>query len=1047
MLRPFWIAMQSVAARNDSLRLDFNFMRFTDIFIERPVLATVVSLLILVLGLRSIGSLPIRQYPYTQNAVITVTTAYTGANPEIIAGFITTPLENSIAQANGIDYMTSTSTLSTSTINATLRLNYDPNKALAEINTKVNAVLNQLPKDSQLPVITIAVGETIDSMYIGFYSKVLSQNQITDYLVRVVQPKLQAVPGVQTAEILGQRQFAMRIWLDPVKLAGYNVTPADVAAALANNNFISAAGRTDGNMFTVNLTAKTNLESVDQFRNMIIKAKSNGPIIRLGDVANVTLGSTNYDTSVQFDGNDAVYVGIKVAPAANILTVVDSVRKVFPGIQQELPQGLDAKIVYDATKYINSSIHEVVHSILEALLIVTVVIFVFLGTFRSVSIPVIAMPLSLIGTFFIMLLLGYSINLLTLLALVLAIGLVVDDAIIVVENIHRHIEEGMSAFDAAIKGTRELANPIIAISVVLIAVYVPIGFMGGLTGSLFTEFAFTLAGAVGISAIIALTLSPMMCSKFLNNMHNGQKHAFIEFVDKKFDELRNLYERLLHKVLDHLSVVAVFAVIILSSIYFLYSTSQTELAPQEDQGIIISMLSGSPNATLRQTGLYTEQVNKIFFTFPETDHTFQINGSSGLNTSIGGMVLKPWDERKRTSNELQPLVQDALNQVAGAQISAFQLPSLPGGGSGLPVQFVLKTTKPFSELNTVMLDFMARAQASGKFIFLDRDLKVDKLQTSIEINRDKVSQFGLTMQDIGNVLGSALSQGYINYFNFAGRSYQVIPQMERIDRYNPQELNNYYIKTASGVSIPLSTVVTLKKQIIPQSLNHFQQLNSATLSGVPMPGVTMGDALGTLEKIAKEMLPQGYSIDYAAQSRQFQQEGGALVITFFFALIIIFLSLSAQFESFRDPIIVLISVPMSICGAMIFISLGIGGATLNIYSEVGLVTLIGLISKHGILIVQFANDLQKEGKNKREAVQAAAGIRLRPILMTTAAMVLGVIPLVLATGAGAVSRFNIGLVISTGISIGTLFTLFVVPAMYMYLAEDHHAKSIEQKAV
>jgi multidrug efflux pump len=1023
-------------------------MYFTDIFIKRPVLATVISLLILVLGLRSLNLLPVRQFPFTQNAVITVSTIYTGADPALVAGFITTPLENSIAQANGIDYMVSNSDQSQSLIQAYLRLNYDPNKALSEINTRVNAVLNQLPRNSQQPIVTIDVGQTIDSMYMGFYSKILPSNNITDYLIRVVQPKLQAIEGVQQAEILGGRQFALRAWLDPAKLAANGITAADVSTAMTANDFISAVGRTDGDMFTVNLMANTGLNTVEEFKKLIVKSR-NGAIVRLGDVAKITLGAQDYDSAVKFDGQSSVYIGIKVAPAANLLTVINKIRKAFPDIQQQLPQGLHGQIVYDGTKFVNSSIREVVKSLLEALLIVTGVIFLFLGSPRSVIIPVVAIPLSLIGAFFIMLLFNYSINLLTLLALVLAIGLVVDDAIIVVENIHRHIEEGMKPLEAARQGARELANPIIAISVVLIAVYVPIGFMGGLTGALFTEFAFTLAGAVAISAVIALTLSPMMCANFFKeNISHPEREKedrkdFFEkltvFVDQKFDRLRQRYQRALKSSLSQLPVTAVFAGIILTAIYFLYASAKSELAPQEDQGVIISQLTAAPNATLAQTQAYSRQIYEIYKQFPETDHVFQAIGLTGLNTSINGMVLTPWDERSRTTNQLQPMIQNNLNKIAGAKAAAFQLPSLPGS-RGLPIQFVIGTTDSFERLNEVSQALLAKAQASGMFMYLDTDLKIDKAQTNIILDRDKAAEMGLDMQSIGNTLSAFLSNGYINYFDFAGRSYQVVPQVMRAQRLNSDQILNYYITTSNGSSIPLSTIATLKTTVVPESLNHFQQLNAATLSAVAMPGITMGEALDSLKKMAGEILPPGYSIDYAGQSRQYQQESSALMVTFFFALIIIFLCLAALFESFSDPLIVLISVPMSICGAMIFISLGVGGASLNIYTEVGLVTLIGLISKHGILIVQFANDLQEEGKSKYEAVQLAAGIRLRPILMTTAAMVLGVVPLIIASGAGAVSRFNIGLVIAAGISIGTLFTLFVVPAMYMFLAKDRTLK-------
>jgi multidrug efflux pump len=1009
-------------------------MKFTDLFIRRPVLATVVSLFILVLGLRSIGLLPARQYPSTQNAVITISTTYFGADPSLVAGFITTPLETAIAQANGIDYMSSTSLLGMSTIQAYLRLNYDANKAMTEITAKVSSVLNQLPRESQQPVLILQTGESVDSMYMGFYSEVLTTNKITDYLIRVVQPKLQTVPGVQTAEILGERQFAMRAWLDPAKMAARNVTATDVSTALANNDFISAVGRTKGQMVVVELTAATGLHTVDEFRSLVVKS-DDGSVVRLGDVANVTLGAENYDTAVSFDGKSAVFIGIQAAPTANLLAVAEGVRKVFPSIQQELPVGLSARLVYDATKYVNTAVHEVVMTILKALLIVTLVIFLTLGSARSVIIPTIAIPLSLIGSFFIMLVLGYTINLLTLLSLVLAIGLVVDDAIIVVENTQRHIEDGESPLKAAIKGARELAGPIIAISVVLIAVYIPIGFMGGLTGVLFTEFAYTLAGSVAISALIALTLSPMMSANFLQPRAECHKDALLCYITKQFDKLRDAYGGVLRNSLKYLPVIGVFAAVILISNYFLFITSKKELAPQEDQGIVINSMQAAPNASLAQTRLYTRQVFEQLWTFPEKDHTFQVEGYAGLNSGIAGLVLSPWDERKRTAIQLQPLVQQKLDGVAGLRSVAFLPPSLPGAGRGLPVQFVVLTTESYDRLNSVSSDLLDKARQSGMFMFVDSDLKIDKPQMSVELNRDMISLLGLTLSDVGNALSSMLGEGYVNYFSLGGRSYKVIPQVMQQERLNADQLKNYYI-TADGQTIPVSTVATLKKSVVPESINHFQQLNSATISGVPSPGVTLGQALGALEGIARQTLPIGYSVDYAGESRQFVQESSALVVTFFFALIIIFLALAALFESFRDPFIVLISVPMSVCGAMIFISLGVGGASLNIYTEVGLVTLIGLISKHGILIVQFANDQQRDGKNKLEAIIAAATIRLRPILMTTAATVLGVLPLVTATGAGAASRFNMGLVIMSGISIGTLFTLFVVPAMYLFLAID-----------
>jgi multidrug efflux pump len=1013
-------------------------MNFTDIFIRRPVLATVVSLMILALGLRAIGSLPILQYPRTENAVVTVATTYYGADPDVIAGFITTPLENAIAQANGIDYMSSTSQSGISTITVYLRLNYDADKALTEIGTKVSSVLNQLPSGSQQPVLSVKVGQTIDAMYMGFDSDVLARNKITDYLVRVVQPKLQAVAGVQTAEILGGQNFALRAWLDPAKLAAYGLTAADISTALAQNNYISGLGTTKGQMVQVSLTASTNLHSASEFANLIVK-QANGAIVRLKDVANVTLGADTYESQVAFDGKQAVYIGIQVAPAANLLDVIAGVRKVFPEIQAQLPNGLHGAIVYDSTEFVNSSIREVVRTLIEALIIVNLVVFAFLGSVRSVFIPMVAIPLSLIGAFTLMLALGFSINLLTLLALVLAIGLVVDDAIIVVENVNRHLEEGSPPIAAATQAARELGRPIIAMTIVLIAVYVPIAFQGGLTGALFTEFAFTLVDAVTISGIVALTLSPMMSSKMLkaHDQTGGGQQRLIAFIDRTFEGLRRRYQRRLHGSLNYLPVTTVFALLVLGSIYFLYVGAKSELAPQEDQGVVISSATPAPNATLDQKLLYSRQIYDIMAKYPETAHVFQIDAPG---VSIAGQVFKPWDERSRTANQLQPLLQQQLNAVAGERVAAFQPPPLPGS-QGLPVQFVITTTDSFDRLNTVAQQFLQEAIKSGMFIFLDSDLKIDNPESVVEIDRNKTAQLGLKMSDVGSAMAWMLGGGYVNYFSLDQRSYKVIPQVRQSDRLNINQLLNYYIAHVNGVPIPLSTIAHITTKTVPESLNHFQQLNSATILGVATPGVAQADALDFLKNLSTRLLPQGYTVDYSGLSRQYVQESSGFIVTFGFALVIIFLSLAALFESFRDPFIILVSVPMSIAGALMFISVGIGGATLNIYTEVGLVTLMGLISKHAILIVEFANELQLAGKSKREAVEEAAGIRLRPILMTTAAMVLGVAPLITASGAGAVSRFNMGLVIASGLSIGTLFTLFVVPAVYVLLGSDHSRRA------
>ncbi|MDE1898640.1 MAG: efflux RND transporter permease subunit [Xanthomonadaceae bacterium] len=1013
-------------------------MKFTDLFIKRPVLAATVSLLILVLGLRAVTSLPIRQYPKTESATIVVQTVYYGANAQTMAGFITQPLEQAIAQAQGIDYMTSSSTPGVSLITATLRLNYDGNKALTEISALVNSVKNQLPQQAQQPVITLQTGEQVASMYLGFSSKTLPSNKITDYLTRVVQPQLSAVEGVQSAEIIGARTFALRAWLDPVKMAAHGVTATDVNQALAANNFLSAIGTTKGQMVSVNLTAATDLHTVDEFKNLVVKADG-ADIVRLRDVADVTLGAESYNTDFSFDGQPTVAIGIKAAPDANVLDVIGRVRRLFPQIQSQLPTGLSGRIAYDGTDFIRASIDEVVKTLAETLIIVTVVIFLFLGTLRSVLIPVLAMPLSLIGAFVVMLILGYSINLLTLLALVLAIGLVVDDAIIVVENVDRHMKDAHSPFKAALLAARELASPIIAMTIVLIAVYVPVGFQGGLTGALFTEFAFTLAGAVVISAIVALTLSPMLCSKVLRE--SDHRKPFVKRIDKVSNWVRDRYRRTLHSSLDTWLVAIVFGALILAGNVYLFRTASSELAPQEDQGIVLAQTQGPPDATITQMDLYTRQIFDVAKSLPEYTHTFQFTGMGAVNSGFSGIMLKPWGERSRSATEIQQAIQPKLDGIAGARMAVFQFPSLPGA-FGMPVQFVIKTTEPLQNLDDVAQQVLAKAQASGMFFFVDSDLKIDQPQATVTLDRDKVAALGLTQQSVGAALSAALGGNYVNYFSISGRAYRVISQVAQVDRLNPAQLENYYIKTPTGGMIPASTVAHLTYQTVPESINHFQQLNSATISGVIVPGVSLGSALAFMQDTLKQVAPTGYTADYAGESRQFQQESGGFLFTLLFAIVIVFLALSAQFESFRDPLVILVAVPMATFGALLFINLGL--STLNIYTEVGLVTLVGLISKHGILMVEFANQLQREhGLSKREAIEEAATVRLRPILMTTLAMVLGVVPLVFAGGAGAAGRHDMGLVIFTGLSIGTLFTLFVVPAVYLVLGESHKAERSE----
>jgi multidrug efflux pump len=1016
-------------------------VKFTDIFIRRPVLASVVSLGIMVLGLRSFTSLQVLAYPKTENGVVTISTAYPGADPDSIAGFITTPIETAVAQANGIDYMTSVSQSSASTITVNLRQNYDTAKAASEINIKVNSILNQLPSGALQPTITVKVGQTTDAMYIGFRSDTLASNQITDYLTRVVVPQLQAVAGVQTAELIGGQTFSLRVWLDPKKLASYGLTATDVYSALGNNDYISAVGNTKGEMVQVTLTSTSNLHSLKEFQDLIVK-QINGSNIRLSDVADVTLGADSYESKVRFDGKNGVFIGIQIAPTANLLTVIQGVRAKLPEIKSQLPEGLEATVAYDSTAFVNASIHEVAVTLIEALVIVMCVIFAFLGSPRSVLIPVVAIPLSLVGTLAIMLALGFSINLLTLLALVLAIGLVVDDAIIVVENVNRHLEEGTPPVAAAMQAARELANPIIAMTVVLLAVYIPIGFQGGLTGALFTEFAFTLAGAVTVSAIIALTLSPMMCSRLLRP-HRADKQDWetrvVRFIDTRFERFRAGYQRRLESSLRYTPVTALFVIVIMVSIFLLYRSARSELAPQEDQGFVLAQPTSAPDATLQRKLLFGNQAFSVIKSQDGIMSLFQIDAPG---QSFIGVPLVPRSERKLGSTAIQQILQQKLNALPSQKFGVFQQPSLPGA-FGLPVQFAIKTTEPALRLNEVSKAFLDTVLKSGMFMFIDSDLKIDAPQSVIEIDRDKAAQLGLTMSQVGAALSTLLGGGYVNYFSMQTRSYKVIPQVDRVSRLNPEQLLNYPIATINGVPVPLSTIATIRHETVPETLNHFQQLNAATLAGVPSPGVSQSDALKYLQDLAARTLPQGYSVDYGGQLRQYLAESGGVFTTFGFAIIIVFLALAALFESFRDPLVILISVPLSIAGALIFIA---AISSLNIYTQVGLVTLIGLISKHGILIVEVANEEQHSGKSKAAAIVAAASVRLRPILMTTAAMVLGVIPLVFASGAGAASRFAIGLVISTGLAIGTLFTLFVVPGVYMLIGADHSAHTNEEPA-
>lgn len=1015
---------------------------FTDLFIRRPVLALVVNLVILIAGFQAIRSLNVRQYPRSENAAVTVTTVYVGASPDLVRGFITTPLERAIAAADGIDYVESSSKLGVSTITARLKLNYDPTRALAEIGSKVDQVRGDLPPESEVPIINIVPADSqIASAYLSFTSEILEANQITDYLVRVVQPRLTALEGVQRADLLGGRTFAMRIWLKPDRMAALGINPSQIREVLAANNFLAAIGRTKGSLVQVNLTANTDLRSVEEFQNLVVR-RSGDNLVRLRDIADVVLGAEDYESEVRFSGERAVFMGIWVLPNANSLDVIKRVRTEMESIQKELPSGLAGRIAYDATKYIEDAIREVLKTLTETLLIVAVVIFLFLGSLRSVLVPLVAIPISLIGGIFLMQVFGFSLNLLTLLAIVLSVGLVVDDAIVIVENVERHVREGQTPRRAALLGARELVSPVIAMTITLAAVYAPIGLQGGLTGSLFREFAFTLAGAVFISGVVALTLSPVMSSKLLDAKHENQ--GLTARINRDFERLKGVYDRILGATLSARPAVYVIWIALSLLTIPMFMMSPKELAPTEDQSVVFGIIEASADATVDRTSFYTEEMNKLLMSTPEASRTFQITFS---DNGIGGLVLTPWGERKRTVFQVAPEVQAKVNNIPGIKAVIATPPALPGGGQ-FPVEFVIASTAEPETILRFAEQLQQKAAASGMFAFPPLiDTKLDQPEVELVMDRDKVANLGLNLAAVGADLGTLVGGNYVNRFNLAGRSYKVIPQLKRVERLDPAQLEDTYVKGPEGKLVPLSTFATLEKKTSPRSLNRFQQFNAVKISGVAIR--PLDEALRFLETEAARILPKGYKVDYTGESRQLRVEGSKFLPAFVLALVLIFLVLAAQFNSFRDPLIILLgSVPLAMFGALIFSFLKFPDpnsafftdgwtTTLNIYSQVGLVTLVGLVSKNGILIVEFANELQRGGLSKLQAVRQAALVRLRPVLMTSAATICGHFPLVLVSGAGAAARNSIGITIVAGMALGTLFTLLVIPSIYMLIAKQH----------
>jgi multidrug efflux pump len=1017
-------------------------MLITDIFIRRPVLSLVLSLLILIAGLQAVRSVNVRQFPRTQNASVTIMTVYVGANAELVRGFITTPLERAIASADGIEYMKSESKQGLSMITVRLKLNYDPIKALSEISTKVDQVRQDLPPESEVPVINVLSADSqFAAAYLSFQSDILDQNQITDYLLRIVQPRLSSIEGMQNAEILGDRTFAMRVWLKPDRMAAFNISPAQVRQVLASNNYLSAVGQTKGAYIQVNLTANTDLHTAEEFKKLVI-LEQNGAIVRMEDIAEIALGAQDYESSVRLSGQTAVFMAMYPLPNANTLDVIGLVREEMKEIQKNLPTGLTARIAYDATEYIENAISEVLITLTETLIIVIIVIFLFLGSFRSILIPVVAIPLSLIGAVFMMQVFGFTINLLTLLAIVLSVGMVVDDAIVVVENVERHLGMGKSPVEAAMLGARELVTPIIAMTITLAAVYAPIGLQGGLTGSLFREFAFTLSGAVIISGVVALTLSPMMASKMLKP--GKEASGFSKKIDANFIWIKAAYTRILDVTLGCRPAVYIVWIGLTLLCIPMFSMSPSELAPLEDEGAIFTIIDAPANSTLELTSHYMAAATEFFQNLPETDFTFEIVFPT---SGFGGLITKPWKQRQRSTAQILTEVQEEMRHIPGIRVMAITPPPLPGGGD-FPVEIVLTSTIEPEELLVFAEQLKIKAIESRMFAFPPLiDVKMDQPQSELIIDRDKVAYLGLNLQQVGYDVSAMIGGNYVNRFNIAGRSYKVIPQIKRSSRLNPDQLQDMYITGPDGSLVPLETVARIENTTVARSLNRFQQLNAVRISGVATR--PLDEALSFLESEAAKILPQGCLIDYTGESRQLRTEGSKFLQSFGLAMVLIFLVLAAQFNSFRDPFVILAgSVPLAMFGALVFVFLKMPGpqvpfftnswtTTFNIYSQVGMVTLIGLVSKNGILIVEFANKLQLEGLSKLDAVRQAAQTRLRPILMISVSTIAGHFPLTLVSGPGAAARNSIGLVLVGGMAIGSLFTLFVIPSIYMLIARDH----------
>ena len=1008
---------------------------FTDTFIKHPVLAIVVNLVILLVGYRAVTTLPVQQYPKIESSQVLITTVYFGASAETVRGFLTTPIERAVSAISGVDYVESTSRAGVSTITVHLKLNHSSTAALAEVTARLQQVRSELPAEAEPPVVEV---QRADRPYASFYLSFTSNQRdipaLTDWLTRNMQPQLSTLAGVQRVDVVGGRQIAMRIWIDPDKLAAVNLAPGDVYAALQRNNYLAAVGQTKGNLVQVNLLANTDLRSPEEFNDLIVAERS-GAIVRLSDVARVELGSEEADFVTKFSEKEAVYLGVWPLIGVNEIEVAHRLHSEMDRIRQTLPADVDMQLAYDATVFMEDALQEITKTLMETILIVGIVVFLFMGSIRTALVPLVAIPISLVGAGAVMFAAGFSLNLLTILAIVLSVGLVVDDAIVVVENVERHVREGKTRVEAAILGARELVGPIIAMTVTLAAVDTPIGFQGGLTGSLFLEFAITLAAAVVVSGVVAVTLSPVMSSRFVHE--HGKEGRLTTLVNRGFDAVRRRYEKMLDGAIGMRWTIVTVSLLVMLAAIPLYNYSRRELAPVEDQSHISLFMAASPDASLVASNKASLQVVNAITSFPEAEFMWSLTASWG---GFGGMVTKDWKTRDRTTEEMYGQVYGAVSQIPGLQVFPRLDPPLPTPGQ-YDVELVLSSDVPPEQMLETVGQVVGAGWQSGKFLYVDTDLKIDLPEARVVIDREQVADLGLDLASVGRELGTLLGGGYVNRFNYYDRSYKVIPQIGEEGRTTVGPLLDLKIKTPSGELVPVSTFTRIESSTAPRTLNRFQQRNSVRIFGGVQPGVTKEEGLRVLEDAARAASGGSVGLDYAGESRQIRLEGSSLTVTLGFAVVLIYMVLAAQFKSFRDPLIVLLgSVPLAISGALVFSFLDL--TTINIYSQVGLITLVGLIAKNGILIVQFANTLQERGMDKLAAIREASLTRLRPVLMTSAATVFGHFPLVLVSGPGSEARNSIGTVLVTGMTVGTLFTLFVVPVFYLLIAAQHKRSDV-----